>query len=231
MTDHITPSLLRYSSVRWRLGGSIHGGGESVFGESQTRRSDGGGRWFAELGSIQINTDAHAQLVEALLLDWNNGNDKVLLHRRAAPLIVGGGSLVPFSDGATFSDGSSLVSGQVNAEFAASAAKRATTLSVRVWGARAFMGGEPFTVIHPTMEDRLYGTARVLSSVADGEATVYSLRISPPLREAVTSGDQIDFNKPRCTMRLDMSGDEPWPTYEPGWLSRINLRFSETFRL
>lgn len=231
MTDQITPGLLRYSGLRWRLGGSIRGGGESVFGESQTRRSDGGGRWFADLNNVQAMATADIQTLEALLLDWNNGNDKVVVHRVSEPLIVGGSSLVPFSDGTTFSDGTLLVSGEVNAEFEADAAYRATTISVRVWGARAFMGAEPFTVVHPTMEDRLYGTARVLSSVADGEATVYSLRISPPLREAVTAGDQIDFNRPRCTMRVDMTDPDMWPTFEPGWLARVNLRFSETFRL
>lgn len=231
MTDHITQSLLRYSGIRWRLGGAFIDGGQSVFGESQTRRMDGGGRWFAELNSVQLLTNAASQLYEALLLDWNNGNEKVIVHRIATPLIVGGSTLVTFSDTTTFSDGTSLVSGEVNAEFTASAALRATEISVRVWGARAFMGGEPFTIIHPTMLDRLYGAARILTSSTVGEYTDYTLRISPPLREAVTSGTLVDFNLPRCLMRVDLTADDMWPTYEPPFFARTSLRFSETFKL
>jgi hypothetical protein len=231
VTDQITPGLLRYSGLRWRLGGAFIDGGQSVFGESQTRRTDGGGRWFAEFGNVQVMTTAQAQLYEALLLDWNNGNEKVIVHRLAGPLLAGRDAEVTFSDDTTFSDGSPLISGEVNAEFTASAALRATAISIRVWGASAFQGGEAFTVVHPTMEDRLYGVARVLSSTSADEYTDYTLRISPPLREAVADGDQIDFNRPRCVMRVDVSDENLWPTFEPGFFARTSIRFSETFKL
>ena len=202
-----------------------------MFGESQTRRTDGGGRWFAEFNDVQVLTTAQIQLYEALLLDWNNGNEKVVVHRLAGPLLAGGDVEVTFSDDTTFSDGSSLISGEVNAEFTAAAVLRATEISIRVWGASAFQGGEALTVVHPTMKDRLYGVARVLTSTTVGEYTDYTLRISPPLREAVADGDHIDFNRPRCVMRVNVSDENLWPTFEPGFYARTSIRFSETFRL
>lgn len=206
-------------------------GGQSIFGESQTRRTDGGGRWFCEVGPILLSRRAEIQTYEALLLDWNNGNDKVVVHRHAGKLSAApdGQSLVPFSDGTTFSDGSPLVSGQVNAELVEDAALRATDLTVRVWGARPFAGAEPFTIVGPTYQDRLYGAARILSATADGEATVYGLRIGPPLREAAPAGTLVDFDRPRCVMRPDMTQDSLWPGYGPAFLGQGQLQFSETF--
>lgn len=229
--DTLATTLLRRTQERWRLGGSRTSGGQPTFGELQTRRSDGGGGWFADL-SVFIASDRDARILEALCLDWNNGNEVMIVERNCAAIsLSAASSLGTFAEGSTFSDGALFSSGDVTATVYADAALHATEIRLRVSGPRVLEGGEPFTIIHPVLRDRMYGAARILGSQADGDAILYDVRISPPLREDVAAGLAADFVRPRVVCRIDAMGDDQWPTYDRLYRGPVTLKFRESMRL
>jgi hypothetical protein len=162
---------------------------------AQTRQvgSFDGGYWLATLSGIAVV-----------------GKDRVLAFRRLRALLQGGANqlrvpvcdkgnapwpgsarkaLSLFSDGVTFSDGTSFSSAVVSVVLGADAALRATRIVPTVQAAAPIYGGEYFSI-----GDHLYQVAQVL---VDG-----SWQIVPPLREAVPAGTDINFDHPVCVMTL-----------------------------
>lgn len=101
---------------------------------------------------------------------------------------------VPHSDESLFSDETAYVSGVYAAHASFAAAARGVTLSI-TWppALPAPMPGQYFSVA-----DRLH-LIHSVTAVTTGAAT---LGFSPPLRSAVTAGDEINFDSPRGTFRL-----------------------------
>jgi hypothetical protein len=96
-------------------------------------------------------------------------------------------------DGSGFSDGSRYQQDAVKARLEAGAALYATTVTIRMITSVMPEPGQHFSIGH-----RLYRITRILSQVDE----VASLKVWPPLREAVTAGDDADFSNPVCKMRL-----------------------------
>jgi hypothetical protein len=124
---------------------------------------------------------------------------------------------VPHSDGTFFSDGSGYLGGPIEARLIEDAAHAATTLKIRVLGAEPFIGAEPFTIVHPNAAERLYAVNAVVDAAEvsnDADEVVgfdYEVEIEPPLRERAAAADEVDFNTPRCAMRLQDSNGMPLP--------------------
>ena len=103
---------------------------------------------------------------------------------------------VPHSDGAYFSDGAGYSIGEITDIVAsASAALRATSMTLTVTYGPTLQPGMIFELTHATKGPRWY---QVRTFDADSGAVTFR----PPLREAVASGDRLKFTRPKCRMRL-----------------------------
>ncbi|TPI39314.1 hypothetical protein FJW07_14140 [Mesorhizobium sp. B3-1-9] len=171
-------------------------GPASVSGATQVVSSDAG-IWKATYGSIVVNNRnavlAHRAI--ASLLEGRLGSILVPLCRGYQPVPAGAVAAglydqVPHSDAALFDDGTGYVGEVVDVVAAAPAALRATTMTVTVNYAGDIQPGQHFSV-----GERLY---RIRTF--DQETGTMTFR--PPLREAASAGDRLEFDDPVCRMRL-----------------------------
>ena len=105
---------------------------------------------------------------------------------------------VPHADGSYFSDGGGYLTSYMDVTASASAALRATTLTATVTYAPSLQAGQHFSIDHTTKEHRLYR----IKSVTDNEDGTSTLTFWPPLREAVAADERLEFDRPKCRMRL-----------------------------
>lgn len=199
--------LQRDRSWKWELGARTVSGGRSLSGLMPTARFDGGGMWMAELGDVQVSSADHVRAWRALTARLDSGATPVVLEARDErfapwPLLDGAPVVSPytatFSDGATFSDETVLESEVIAAELVEDAALRATTITISLSNAEPLRGGEHFSIQHDTFSHRLYRVGKVVID-DDGNSVV---TIRPPLREATAAGTRVEFDNPKCIMRL-----------------------------
>lgn len=200
-------------------------GGESLSGDEDLIATDGGGRVFVEIGDPYLDDVNAAKAWRALDAYCDGGARAIIVpfcdgrHQPWAASVT-----VPHSDDTTFSDETEYSQTGASGEVAANAALRATVLSLNNLGLPTdLLGGEWLSIDHPTMRWRAYRIAEILDY--DADAGTARLSIRPPLREAVTIGEDVDFAKPRCTMRVE--GGLPSPT-SMGYASG-SARFVEDF--
>lgn len=192
-----TDGLFDPETEIWRLRGVAISGGVSVGGSSQLSRTDGGGLWVCEQTGIEIWTTE--QLLAASALDMQ-------LEGGVSPIVVPcfNWPLRPVPAGVDWS---------VSVALAVDAVLRATTLSVVIATGAPLVGGEPFSITGPVHGKRLYRAHSADPAVIVDGVTTQTIRIRPPLREAVTAGTALDFEKPGCVMRL---------TNPDAWLSPLD---------
>lgn len=189
-------------SVHWYLDGGGSPAPASLGGVPQTVHLMGGPMWRLSLSGVFLR-DREAVLAGRAL--------QGLLAEGVRPLIIGpcDCSLAPFVDGQVFAQptetaGSPFddVTGESNpiiATFAADAALRATTVTFNMSGAfRPLVGGEHFSPTHSTWGRRMHKVIEVTG----GTSSAPECRIRPPLRQAVTAGESVDFNRPSLVMQL-----------------------------
>lgn len=181
MTERFPVETLTPASERWRLVGTTVSGGVNLIGFPGLARTDGGGLWMCWMDDIELVTPAEIKAARALELRLDEGVTTL-----EVPAFEGPTGVVPPGAG-----------WRAIYAAAAPAALRATTLTITRSVGMALTGGEKFTIVHPTMGARIYGVAEVTAT--DGPDQ--TIKIRPPLREAVTD-EAIDFNDPRCRMRL-----------------------------
>lgn len=174
-------------------------GGESLAGGSDRIATDGGGRVFAEFGGGELVDRDKVLAWRALLGILEDGVTPMVVSfcdARHQPVV--GMKTTTYSDDTTHSDGTPFAGGAGGAEVAttAAAALRATSLAFAGTFPTPLIGGEWFTIDHPTKGPRAYK----VRTVNDPAGT---LTFRPPLREAVASGTPLDFNDPRCIMVQD----------------------------
>jgi hypothetical protein len=203
MTDRLHVDDLGLVSSHWDLGGAAVSGGRSVSGMEQAAFSSGGGLWTAQIafkprGRDQIRRwRAYGARLDGGATAFEVPHCEVQSRIRldGTPSV----SLAKHSDGSGFSDGSQYaVVPTVAASFGASAALRATQVQLDFVTAVEIIGGERFTVEHANAGARLY----TIHSIVSQSSNSYTVKIRPPLREAVTSATPLDFDDLRCTMRL-----------------------------
>jgi hypothetical protein len=197
--------LFRPTSLRIRLVGAAMPGPRSVSGDAQFADMGGGGRWIADFGEAHL---------------WER--EEVLAWRRVAAAADGGAQamLVPLADRrhqpltnplitpdsfgleTWVDDPDDWTADQVIATVTADAALGATELTFDFGAPLSLLGGEHFSINHPSWGWRLYAVTRVKSGGSGlGTSTVVDFR--PPLREAIDAADDVplNFDSPRCLMR------------------------------
>jgi hypothetical protein len=173
-------------------------GGRALSGDEDRVFTTGGGQWYAEFSDVALTTRERQLTWRAFRSATNGGVDPFvfpLCEARQQAFVpdgwVGG---VPFSDGTSFSDDSLFAGAASEITAAADAALRATSLSLAITALPVpLIGGERFSIDHPTWRHRCYQVGRIISQ----SDTAAEIQFHPPLREAVTEGTVIDFNNPR----------------------------------
>lgn len=198
-------------------------GGVSASGIEQVGRTDGGGLWRLDMSGIFLRRE----LIQA----WDAWT--ALLDGGVTPVVVpksmGRRAPVPLTvalpeqyvaDPFPISVEDYEPQGPIVATLAASAALRATQVSINIADGRLLRGGEHFGINHAAKGWRRYVVAEVVSRAG----SVHVVKIRTPLREATASGASIDFNGPACVMRvLSMT-----PTDRIRY-GQVDVSFVETF--
>ena len=170
----------------------------------QVLNLSGGGFW-------QIECQFSAQSVDEVrgLRAWSAYLDKgatefilPLLDLRFAPRPTIAGKLVKPGAVSTadnyFSEEAGYGSQIIVANSVSAAALRATSVTIRVTQGSSIRGGEHFSIEHASAGWRLYRVARVTHASGD----LFTCEIRPPLREAIGENEAIEFDMPRCVMRI-----------------------------
>jgi hypothetical protein len=218
--------LLHEASHDWNLVGTTMAAGQTVSAAVDVR-SDGGGFWVASLNDIQLWHREYALLWRATRQLANGGVGQVVVSRRdqLAPWPNGltDYGAFAFDDDTLFDDGSGFDQPVIDVVVNAAAALRATTIALQLVNCGDLLGGEAFAIEHPTYGWRMYEIATV-TDVSDG---VVSVTFNPPLREALAGGEAVEFDRPRCLMKLVNSGAMDLNlTVLPD--SRASVKFVET---
>lgn len=233
--------LLREKSHSWNLLGTAATPGQTATNVAVLIRSDGGGFWSATLSDVALGANTldtgKARQRNATLL-WrairqicDGGVSAITVPRNDAlfrpwPVGLPQGEPAPIlhdTDGTSFSDGSSYYQSTINVT-ADAADLRDTTLNLTILQAGQLIGGESFSIRHETMGWRLYEIATVIYS----DPTHAQVTFLPPLREAIADDTEIEFDRPRCTMRLAMPNAMDL-TVTPWTFNSPSVQFIEAF--
>jgi hypothetical protein len=212
MIPYFPGSVLKETVLAWQLSGRTISSGQTGSGFEPLAETTAGGLWRADLASVpvwKVNQVAAWRALEGLL---DSGATQVVVSmcdKRYFPApTVSGKRLISYGDvpidtdpggnvDTLLDDGTGLDQPVVVAYVAADAPLRATELAIAFVQAAPLMGGEHFSIEHPNLGHRVY---RVIK-VDDGEIeTIVTVR--PPLREAVQALTDIEFDVPKCTMRI-----------------------------
>lgn len=168
-------------------------GGSALSGEEQKVEQTGGGSWRIEAqGNLMDPAKIRAWQaldgligdgVTAALVEW----PVALFQPIARPVVR-----------RTFQWPPVAFSGILQASATADGAHalRATTLNIANFNApKLLVGGEHLTIPHATWGERAYRVIEVVSQA--------QVKIRPPLREALTGGEVLDFDNPRCLMKVE----------------------------
>ncbi|MBN8979314.1 MAG: hypothetical protein J0I08_22885 [Rhizobiales bacterium] len=188
----------------WNIVGNTASSGVTT-GGAVAIRSDGGGYWSASLNNIRFLDETYTLLWRALRQICNGGVNGVVVQRKDMsfrPWPAGVTYLVPpdvsHSDGTFFDDGTGYYQPVIYVTVHSAADLRATTLDLDLLYCGPLRGGEAFSIRHPVAGWRMYEIATV-TPINSQRALV---TFNPPLREAVEVGTEIEFDQPRCAMRL-----------------------------
>lgn len=185
-------------------------GGVALNGDEDLIATDGGGRVFVEFGDPYLDDPTTAKAWRAIDAYLDGGATAIIVpfcDGRHQP--TQGRVGTTHNDGTTFSDETEYSQGDASAQVSVTAALRATTLQIyNLELPEDLVGGEWFSIDHPTMRWRAYRIAEIPEYDAATKTAIVKFR--PPLREAVAAGTPVDFSDPRCVMRID--GGMPSPT-------------------
>lgn len=214
MTVEFPRALLREQSHSWNLAGSAISGGTTVASVSTLVRSDGGGFWTCTMSNVSLSgrngiPDRNKDRQRKSTLLWravqqicDGGVNPIVVPRNDALFVPwpdgvarNAGDNIPHGDDALFSDDGGYYQSTIDVIVSADAALRATSLSIEINNAGELVGGEAFSINHENAGWRMY----VIRTISDDGGTI---TVNPPLREAVTAGTALEFDRPRCTMRL-----------------------------
>lgn len=233
---HFPRLLLREKSHSWNLRAvaATPGVTDNV---ANLVRSDGGGFWACAMNDISLSGPGRGksrQRVSTLL--WravrqlcDGGANRIVVWRNDAGFrpwpegLAQGAPPIPFDDDALFGDGAGFYQPTIDV-VAAAASLRDTSLELTLNYSGALIGGESFSIEHDDVGWRLYEIATVDYS----DETHATVTFNPPLRGDIEDDTPIEFDRPRCVMRLARPGSmdlsvQPW-TFNQG-----SVDFVETF--
>lgn len=216
---HFHPCQFGFKDKDIKREGMTTSGGRSLSGYEDVIRTDGGGFITADFSNGLTRNREPTLAWRAITDAMDGGAVAVVVHfcdRLHQPVLDA--ASVPHSDQTPFSDDALYRGAGATGSTTAPAALRATTLRMSFTGQRDLIGGEWFTIVHPTWGERAY---RVIAIEGD------TIQFRPPLREAVDAGTALDFDNPRCRMRL--SGT-PANATNMGRFQTVTARFVEDMR-
>lgn len=238
-------ALIREKSHSWNLAGVAATPGVTAQSVATIIRSDGGGFWTCSMFDVGLSggKGLHGKdRIKVTTLLWrsvrqicNGGVNAIVVPRNdtlfrpwpaGLALGVGGagaGAGIPHDDTALFDDGAGYQQSVISIS-AAAAPLRATSLGISILYAGQLQGGEAFSIEHPTMGWRLYE----ISTVQMQSDTTAIIRFHPPLREAITAATALEFDHPRCVMRLANPASMNL-TVVPWTFNQASVDFVETF--
>lgn len=188
--------VLRPRVVAFDIAPRSLAGPSSVSGFGQVVASDAG-LWKATLGEILVHNRQERLAFRAIatLLEGRLNPILIPLCRGDQPVPDGAVDAglygtVPHDDGTTFDDGSEYSGTVIDVVAASNAAVRAVSMTVTVNYAGDIQSGQNFSI-----SERLY-------RVRTFDPDTNELTFRPPLREAVTIGDRLEFDNPQVRMRL-----------------------------
>lgn len=231
MADRPWPPGLRFSSAAFEPVNTSRSGGQSFSGAEQVLVSPTA-RWKASV-TIPIADRRYGPIErQNLVLAYRSmkagGRASVIVvpcqegrgpaHQAGIVPCAGG---VPHSDDSFFSDGTGYQQGYSSAALAADAALNATQIAVRLGSGLIPLSGMRFS----TPDNRLHEIVEVVGW--DG-GTIWTLTIGPWLRSAYSAGTELDFDNPRCRMRVasDETGQLSLSMNKTG---SPNIEFVEAF--
>lgn len=217
MTIAFPRRLLTENSHSWNLVGVAMIPGQAAQPFAPIIRSDGGGYWSCTMTDVNLAgkrfADAKGRERQRLsTLLWravrqlaDGGVVPIVVPRNDAlfrPWPVGvaqsSSTSIPHSDDSSFSDDSQYYQSVIDIVTVGTANLRATSLDVLINVAGDLVGGEAFSIFHGNYGWRLYEIATVDYT----DATRATITFNPPLREAVAGSTSLEFDRPRCMMRL-----------------------------
>lgn len=184
--------LLKPVTVTVQPRNQSRGGGAGILGNEQVVQSPAF-RWSIKLTSVPIRTRQQVLAWRTIegQLDGRAGTALVPIYDWARSP-HGRRALVPFSDGAPFSDTSEFSGASTRVWLHSAAALNALTLDVD-W--RSF---KPEPGQHFSIGQRLHRVV-AMDTTGTGRATI---TIRPWLREGAAAGAVLDFDEPKCLCRL-----------------------------
>lgn len=189
-----------FNSIEPRIANAVIDGGTSLSGLNTVIATDGGGKVVLEMAGSNLLGRQKIMLWRAIATRLQMGAVPVIVplcNARFQPTL--GKKTVPHSDQTTFSDETEYAQWDCVVKVGAAAPLRSTTLVLDIQElGRPLIGGEWFSIDHPTLRHRAYNIWSI-DAMDDTSATI---RFFPPLREAVTVGEGVEFAIPRCVMRL-----------------------------
>lgn len=176
-------------------------GGTALSGDETLIGTDGGGRVFVEMDDFYLDEPQTALAWSAISALMDGGLRPMIVPIcDAVHQPTNGFVYVPHSDGTSFSDETLYEQGTSVVHLAEDAILRAATLQLDITAlGRALLGGEWLSIDHGTWRWRAYKIAEIIAQ--DGVSATITIR--PTLREATLAGAIVDFDNPRCVMRLD----------------------------
>lgn len=207
MPTYVWPSVLKARApAQFTPVPRSRGGGVSLSGVEQVV-SSGAGIWKATIGNVAIRTSDQIRLWRSLQALLQGRVNPVLVSpcdaaRTPWPLDGTGRPImarddIPHDDGTLFSDGAGYGQNVIVAYSIADAARGATALTFNIDVGSALAGGEHFSI-----GERLYRIVTVDGGETGLGGFSYTVGIWPPLRDAAPAGSALEFDRPRCRMRL-----------------------------
>lgn len=220
------PPALKSRGVAFNRRGQVVGGPLSLSGRNQVGSYDGG-HWIATVDVATLDQGDDILAFRALRAEMEGGAHHVLVpafDEGQAPWPAAGGydanvnDPQEWSDDTLWSDGTGWYEPAILVTVAAVAALRATSIVIDIDAAGTIKAGQWFSL----QGGHLHEIKRVLA-VSGSERT---LAISPPLRAAVAIGERVEFERPKCRMRLPAESDADLGMGRL-WQSQPSLSFVE----
>lgn len=238
MSERLNIPLIRPGSAIYDVVGGAQSQQRSLSGMTEAKDFTGGGLVTAKFMNCRPNNEGTAALRYLSYLGgkFNSGtrtlwvpiwNDQFW----AAPADWKQGDtmfpLSTYSDGSTFSDGSSFANRIIESVASAAAALNAATVSFYAYGGTELLGGEWFGINHTNKGKRVYRVIGISSYTLSGSGEAsYTVTIDPPLREAIVSGDTLEWQRPEFLARVEPGTTIPLPVVAGG-VPTVDMSFVE----
>lgn len=197
--------LLPPYAAKWSRVGAAMLGPVSIDGaQQQASRTDGGGLWRLDC-SFEAKTVDQILALRAWDAYLDAGTTEFIMPVLDLPFAprptIAGRPMKPGKPASAsdpFGESGDYGSALMMASNVGAASLRATSITINMVQGSSIRAGQIFSINHAMKGWRKYNIQRVTS--ADGNLFTVSFR--PPLREAITDGTAIEFDIPRCVMRL-----------------------------